>query len=61
MEVPVLSKKVRPLAHKLIDEMQMIVGSMDVGDYASSLKAIARAKLLCDQIEAEIRLRIKNT
>jgi hypothetical protein len=50
-----MSKKVPPLAHRLVNELQLVVGAMQLGDYEGSLKAISRARALCDELHSEIR------
>jgi hypothetical protein len=49
-----MSKKVRPLALKIVNELQLVLGSMELGDYDASLKSVDRAKQLWDQLRAEV-------
>jgi hypothetical protein len=49
-----MSKKVRPLTLQMIDELQLILGAMELGDYKASLRACERAQLITDQLKAEI-------
>lgn len=54
-----MSKKVRPLTLRMVNELQMILGAMELGDYEASLKACARAQAISDQMRAEIVLVIE--
>jgi len=49
-----MSKKVRPLTLQMCDELQVILGAMELGDYKASLRACERAQLITDKLRAEI-------
>jgi hypothetical protein len=49
-----MSKKVRPLTLQMCDELQIILGAMELGDYKGSLRACERAQAITDQLKAEI-------
>jgi hypothetical protein len=49
-----MSKKVAPLAHKMANELQVILGAMEQGNYMTSLKACGRAETLVVQLRTEI-------
>jgi hypothetical protein len=47
-------KRIRPLLNRLVNELQLIQGSMELGDSEASLKSICRAKGLCDELHSVI-------
>jgi hypothetical protein len=47
-------RKVKPLTIDLVNEMQQIVSSMELGDLHAALKSIKRARLICDEVHSEI-------
>ena len=54
-----MSKKARPLAIKLVNEMQIVLGAMEVGDYDASLKSIGRSKRIVELLEEQILIVIE--
>jgi hypothetical protein len=49
-----MSKKVRPLTIQMVNELQVVLGAMELGDYEASLKAVERTHGISDQLRAEI-------
>jgi hypothetical protein len=51
-----MSKKIRPLTLRMGDELQIILGAMELGDYDASLSACARAQEITDAMRAEVMI-----
>ena len=49
-----MSKKVRPLTIKMVNELQVILGAMEIGDLQASLRACDRTPGISAQLRAEI-------
>ena len=49
-----MSKKVAPLAHRGANELQAILGLMEIGDYLASLNACARVESVVVQMRMEL-------
>jgi hypothetical protein len=54
-----MSRKIKPLANQMINELQIIHGAMELGDYNASLSACKRAALITVQLIEEMELTIK--
>lgn len=49
-----MSKKVKPLVNRLVDETQLVIGSMELGDLDAALRAVGRATIICADLHAEV-------
>ena len=49
-----MSKRVRPLVNRLVDETQLILGSVELGDLDAALRSVGRATILCADLHAEV-------
>ena len=49
-----MSLKVKPLSLQLVDTLQVILGTMELGDLKAALVACQRARDITDQLKAEI-------
>ena len=50
-----MSRKVKPLAMRAVDEIQIVLGSMELGDLDASLAASKRCTNLSGQITEELQ------
>jgi hypothetical protein len=55
-----MSEQVAPLTLRIVNELQIVVGAMELGDYAASAKAVERVDALLDKIRAELVRIIKD-
>jgi len=49
-----MSRKVRPLTLRMTNELQIILGAMEMGDYMASLTACGRAQAIAVQLRTEL-------
>lgn len=49
-----MSKKVRPLTIQMVNELQVVLGAMELGDYEGSLRAVERTKAISEQLRVEL-------
>jgi hypothetical protein len=54
-----MSKKIKPLSLRLINQLQIVFSAMEFGDYDGSLSACGEVRKLSDQLVLEIEKTIR--